>query len=145
MQAMPWTRDQLSDDELRQWLASRKEAGRLIDVETCETGGWYVNELDEYGIREQLGELPEELIGASINRWSFVRSAESNGWVSIADLPKEKARALHERANREYCGRERDLGPMAGVKDAAEAARRTKELLQQAREWEASQRKKSLS
>jgi hypothetical protein len=145
----PWTRNQLSDDELREWLASREEARRVIDIETCETGCWYVNEMDEYGIREQLGELPEELIGASINRWNFVRSAESNGWVSIADLPKEKVRAFRERGKREYCGRETGTtSPMEGVKTLEECTRRHKELLQQAKEWEASQkaaRKKSLN
>jgi hypothetical protein len=101
MQIMPWSRDRLSEDELRQWLATRKEAGSKIDIATCEVGWWYVNEVDDYGIHEQLGELSEELIGYSINRWQFVRSAESNGWVSIADLPEEKIRALHERFDRE--------------------------------------------
>jgi hypothetical protein len=36
--AMPWTRDQLSDHELREWLASREDAGRKINIETCELG-----------------------------------------------------------------------------------------------------------
>jgi hypothetical protein len=49
--------------------------------------------------------LPE-FIGYSINRWRFVRSAESNGWISIADLSEEKKRALDERIDREH--RERD-------------------------------------
>jgi hypothetical protein len=48
--AMPWTRDQMTKDELRQ-LASREEAGRLIDVETCELGRWAAYDADPYGIR----------------------------------------------------------------------------------------------
>jgi site-specific recombinase XerD len=45
---MPWTLDQFTEDELRQWLASRKEVGKQIDVETCEIGWWYVNMVDEW-------------------------------------------------------------------------------------------------
>ena len=58
--AMAWTRDQLSDDELRAWLASRKEAANKIDIATCEIGAWYHSVNDEYGIREMLGEQTEE-------------------------------------------------------------------------------------
>jgi len=100
-QCMPWTRDQLCDQEIRQWLAERKTIACKIDLTTCEIGSWYVNEVDEYGIRQALGELPPELVGASINRWIFVRSPESNGWVSEADLPSASIQALHERIERE--------------------------------------------
>ena len=47
---MPWTRHLMTNEELRQWLASRSKAGCQINAETCEIGGWYVNEVDEYGI-----------------------------------------------------------------------------------------------
>ena len=40
MQQMPWTRDQLTRAQFDAWLASRKEAGRVIDIETCELGRW---------------------------------------------------------------------------------------------------------
>jgi hypothetical protein len=70
--AMPWTRDQFSDDELRQWLASRKEAARKIDITTCEIGAWYHSMNDEYGIREMLGEQTEEQLGYS-DKSNFVR------------------------------------------------------------------------
>ena len=93
--AMPWTTDQLSDDELRAWLASRKEAGRNIDIETCEWGWWYAQIMDPYGIRQALGEFPEDL--DQIGRSRFVRSPTSRGWVSVYDLPAEKAHALHAR------------------------------------------------
>ena len=97
MSRMPWTRYQMTDRELRQWLAGRQEAGRAINIQACEIGCWYVNELDEYGILKQLGELHPELVDVSINNWNFVRSSESNGWVSEGDLPIAKALALFDR------------------------------------------------
>jgi hypothetical protein len=36
VEAMPWTRDQMTRDELRGWLASRRAAGAAIDIESCE-------------------------------------------------------------------------------------------------------------
>ncbi len=36
MQMMPWTRDLMTSEEMRQWVASREEAGLKIDIETCE-------------------------------------------------------------------------------------------------------------
>jgi hypothetical protein len=98
MSIMPWSRDKLSDDELRQWLASRKEAGQVIDIESCELGWWYAETLDPYGIYKALGEFPEEY--SCVGRERFVRSPESNGWISEGDLPKEKLKALRERIKR---------------------------------------------
>ena len=98
MAIMPWSRDKLSDDELRQWLASRKEAGQVIDIESCELGWWYAETLDPYGIYKALGEFPEEY--SCVGRERFVRSPESNGWISEGDLPKEKLKALRERIKR---------------------------------------------
>jgi hypothetical protein len=46
----PWRLHELTEDECREWLPSRKEAGREIDVGTCEIGRWYVNWIDAYGI-----------------------------------------------------------------------------------------------
>jgi hypothetical protein len=39
--AMPWTQAQFSEDELRAWLASRKEAAKTINVATCEIASWH--------------------------------------------------------------------------------------------------------
>jgi hypothetical protein len=114
LHAMPWTRNQMTDDELRQWRDSRKEAGRAIDIETCEIGQWHVNEVDEYGIREQLGELHPELVGISLNRWIFVRSPQSSGWISEGDLPLEKARAMYDRINRESAAKRGAKGGQPG-------------------------------
>ena len=80
LQLMPWKRDLMTDDELRQWLASREEAGSKIDVETCEIGCWYAGSFDPYGVREGLGDLSPELDGY-IDKFNFVRSPESSGWV----------------------------------------------------------------
>jgi hypothetical protein len=101
LQCMPWTLDQFSGQEIRQWLAERKTMACKIDVMTCEIGSWHVNEVDEYGIRQALGELHPDLVGISINRWTFVRSPKSNGWVSEADLPSASVKALYKRIERE--------------------------------------------
>jgi hypothetical protein len=101
--AMPWTRDQMTSDELRQWLASREQAGRVIDIESCELGWWYVQVLDPYGIREALGELSDDEY--CVGRDHFVRSPESNGWVWEGDLPADKAKAMFARIEREVAER----------------------------------------
>ena len=89
---MPWTRDQLTRAQFDAWLASRKEAGRVINIETCELGRWQAYDCDPYGARP---DLPDGLKQIGTNR--FVRSPTSNGWINEADLPVEKIRAMHER------------------------------------------------
>lgn len=56
----------------------REDAGRAIDIETCELGRWPANDRDPYGILEAKGELPEAMFQIWTNRW--VRSPESRGW-----------------------------------------------------------------
>ena len=98
MHVMPWTHDLMTLEEFEQWVASRPEAGRAIDIETCELGRWAALELDPYGIREARGEEPYPQVGT--NR--FVRSPESRGWVWEGDLPTEKAKAMYDRIYRDY-------------------------------------------
>jgi hypothetical protein len=97
---MPLTLDLMSHDELRRWLASREEAGRDIDIETCELGRWKAYDCDPYGILSYLGELPEEMQQVGTNR--FVRSPQSNGWVNEGDLPTASAEAMYDRIHREW-------------------------------------------
>ena len=63
--------DRMTKEE---FLANRKAAGRVIDVETCEM--------------RQIGRL------------TFVQSAESDGPVCQYDLPEDKRRALCARIER---------------------------------------------
>jgi hypothetical protein len=65
----------------------------VIDVETCDIGEWYVDLADPYGFDRR---SPAECIG----RVRFVTSAESDGWVLVEDLPRDKASALHDRIKR---------------------------------------------
>ena len=37
---LPWTREQMPKQEYLVWVASRKQAGEGINVETCEIGCW---------------------------------------------------------------------------------------------------------
>ena len=97
--AMPSTRDQLSDDELRAWLASRKEAANKIDIATCEIGAWYHSMNDEYGIREMLGEQTEEQAGYG-DKSNFVRAPGTSGWICETDLSQAQYAALSERIHR---------------------------------------------
>jgi hypothetical protein len=97
---LPWSRDEFDPAFLRAWLASREEAGRAIDIETCELGRWAAQDADPYGIREMLGELPEEMYQVGTNR--FVRSPESHGWISEDDLPPDKFEAMYARIRREW-------------------------------------------
>jgi hypothetical protein len=81
--------DRMTKDE---FLANRKAAGRVIDVETCDIAEWYADLADPYGVDRP----PPECIG----RIRFVASAESDGWVFVEDLPEHKRRALHDRIKR---------------------------------------------
>jgi len=92
---MPWTRDQLTRAQFDEWLASRREAGRVIDIETCQIGRWQANHYDPYGTEP---DLPDGMKVVGTNR--FVRSRTSNGWINEADLPVEKIRVLYERIRR---------------------------------------------
>jgi hypothetical protein len=98
---MPWTRDLMTDEELRRWLAGRKEAGRAIDIETCELRWWYANDFDPYGILNDLGDLPMPRDECLTGRNFFVRSPESRGWVWEGDLSSETGHAMYDRINRE--------------------------------------------
>jgi hypothetical protein len=91
------TRDPLTHEELRQWLASRKDAGRLIDVETCEIVRMPACDDDPYGIRRRLGEDPYDQWGKNF----FVCSPDTNDWIWEGDLPSEKRQALYARLKRE--------------------------------------------
>jgi hypothetical protein len=96
MQRMPWTRHLMKADELQRWVASRKEAGRVIDIETCELSRWGAYDCDMYRVRD----LPPEMQQIGTNR--YVRSPTSNGWINEEDLPVEKFRAMYDRIEREF-------------------------------------------
>jgi hypothetical protein len=59
-------------DEVKEWLAIRKEAGRKIDPETAEVDWKYAQTLDPYGVYP---ELPEEC--DQVGREYFARSPGS--------------------------------------------------------------------
>jgi len=96
IQRMPWTCHLMTAHELQWWVASRKDAGRIIDIETCELGRWYASDLDPYGVSRD----PDLYVQVGTNR--FVRSPESNGWISEKDLPVEKFKAMYDRIHREF-------------------------------------------
>jgi len=73
----------MTEDEIKQFRAVRKEAGRHIDPATAEVMWVYAQTLDPYGIKE----LPEEC--QQIGREYFARSPGSDMWVSFGDLPKD--------------------------------------------------------
>ena len=84
--------DRMTKEE---FLANRKAAGRVIDVETCDIVEWWVPTMDPYGIKP---DLPDEM--HQIGRLTFVQSAESDGPVCQYDLPEDKRRALCARIER---------------------------------------------
>ena len=58
------------------YLANREEAGRVIDIETCEIRCFWVDYFDPYGTAPFDEDMPTD----GSNCW-FVRSAESGGWI----------------------------------------------------------------
>ena len=82
----------LTPEQLEVWLASRKEVGAAINIETCEWRWGYAYACDPYGVDP---DSPKEL--RQLGREYYVRSPTSNGWISLHDLPSEKAHALYDR------------------------------------------------
>jgi hypothetical protein len=76
-----------------EFLASRIAAGRAINVETCEITSWWARIADPYGVDPNSDHC--------VGRVTFVISAESEGPVSVYDLPEDKVRALYDRIDRE--------------------------------------------
>lgn len=104
---MPWSLNLMTLDEMRQWRASRKEAADKIDIETCEIGCWYANANGcPYGIGALLGE-EDHLDKGYTDKFNFVRSPDSSGWICEGDLSHDKAIALCDRINRERDARQR--------------------------------------
>jgi hypothetical protein len=81
--------DRMTEEEI---VASCNAAGQAVDIETCEICWMTCNVADPYGV-ERGGYV---LVGMV----PFVRSSESDGWVSLYWLSEEKARALHARIAR---------------------------------------------
>ena len=86
LNTMPWTASLMTTDELFEWLASRKEAARAIDIATAELDQWRSSPADPYGVLD----LSSENFGT---KW-FVRSPESRGWIAAVDLPDDKYEAM---------------------------------------------------
>ena len=82
----------ITDQEVRQFLAIREEAGQDIDPATAEVDWMYVQTMDPYGIDP---DLPDEL--KQLGRDYFARSPGSDIWVWFGDLPKATRTALWER------------------------------------------------
>jgi hypothetical protein len=97
---MPWTRHLMTPEQVTEWMASRKQAGVGINIETCELGHWGGYEASPYDIREGDSDLDPEMRQIGTNR--FVRSPTSNGWVSECDLPHDSGKAMYARIEREW-------------------------------------------
>ena len=80
----------MTELDVKQWLAIRKEAGLKIDPETAEVDWIYAETLDPYGI-----DPDEEL--QQVGREYFARSPGSDIWVHFGDLPAETRDALWRR------------------------------------------------
>ena len=80
-------------EEKMRWEDARREAGKRIDIETCEITQFRLGFPDVYGIG-----LPN-LSCSQTNL--FVRSSEEDGWVYKGDLPEEKQKAFDARRSRE--------------------------------------------
>jgi len=83
---------EMTAEEIKNWLAIRKEAGLHIDPETAEVEWIYALTLDPYGIYP---ELPEEY--RQVGREYFARSPGSDVWVEFGDLPEATRAALWKR------------------------------------------------
>jgi len=81
--------------EAQTFLAERKKKAERIDPEACEIGRWFVEAVDLYGIFD----VPDEW--SCVGNERFVRNVPDGDWVWVGHLPKEKAKALGERIERQ--------------------------------------------
>ena len=81
----------MTDDEVDDFLAVRKEAAKHIDPATTELCWGYRQVLDPYDVLDVSEE--EYCVGRSY----FARSPGSNIWVSFSDLSPELCKALWEQ------------------------------------------------
>jgi hypothetical protein len=82
----------MSDQEVREYLSIREEAGRHIDPATAVVDWTYVLTLDPYGIDP---DLPKEY--QQVQRDYFAGSPGSEIWVWFGDLPVTTHTALWEK------------------------------------------------
>jgi hypothetical protein len=82
------------------WLAGRKEAGKAIDVATCEIGIWGVQMLDPYGVHERF----------PFDGFEHLRPLPRKRRLDHAGRLAGRKRALHQRMDREgYTRRDDDI------------------------------------
>jgi hypothetical protein len=84
------------------YVANRKEAGRIIDIETCEIARWNTFYFDPYRTypfdddpTPELEQCREYMV-----QCYWVRSEESDGWIVEHDLPPEKQQAMPRQYER---------------------------------------------
>jgi hypothetical protein len=85
----------MTQEEFVAWVASRKDAGTSIDIETAELNGWRVPEGDPYAEWTPRRECQSNQV--PIKPQYFVRGPDSRGWVWQGDLPDEKRVAIQAR------------------------------------------------
>ena len=81
-------------EEQKAYVANRREAGRVIDIETCEVACWDTDYFDPYGI------YPGDDGPTEIELRYWARSEDSDGWIVEHDLPPEKQQALPRQYKR---------------------------------------------
>jgi hypothetical protein len=82
----------MTDEELKEWYAIRKEEGLRIDPSTAEVNWWYAQVVDPYDV---CPELHEEW--GCVGREYFARRPGSDIWVVFGDLQEQTRDALWER------------------------------------------------
>jgi hypothetical protein len=96
----------ITQAEFKAWVASRKDAGTSIDVETAVLKGWWLPTGAPYAEWAPTWVSDGELEG--IERYFFVRGPNSEGWVWQGDLAEDKQAAMqarideHDRKTKEF-------------------------------------------
>jgi hypothetical protein len=90
----------MTQEEFAAWVASRKDAGRSIDIATADLEGWsWVSESDPYAKWRPALECRSDDADddADFGPHYFVRGPDSCGWVWQSDLPEDKQVAVQAR------------------------------------------------
>jgi hypothetical protein len=87
----------MTENQIEEFLAARREEARLIDPATAETTWWWWGKiLDPYGVFEL---SPEEDV---IGRLYFARRSGGDVWVESRDLPEETREAIRNRGKGDW-------------------------------------------
>jgi hypothetical protein len=120
---MPTNSRLLTQQEIKAWIASRKEAGAKIDIGSAELNGWRPPVDDPYDVGRRKPWDAQRHYNESIEEMPhfFVRGPQSRGWVWQGDLSDDKRAIMQARIDernrkvKEFYAKRRAAGALINI------------------------------